>query len=302
MEFIMTSDAKIGLLLGLIFIFIIAFVLNGLPRFRNAANNSELTTNMVNSQNDNLGIGTRERKAQEFVDFQGQFNESAFEDVQAPTESTEDVRYRMELPKNMFPVEETSSEEVPEKDETISFNPFEPIVSASVVEEQPEAVEPKPVSPAAPKVYVVGEGDSLSDIAKKFYGELEGNRLINVTRIFEANKKLLNSPDEIVVGQKLVIPSLNISANELDSTFSDSLFEKVNSIGQKHLTTSDSTGVSKAIQGEYYIVKDGDSLWRIAEKKLGNGGRYTEISGLNADVLEDEDDIVVGMRLRLPAR
>ena len=54
----MTSDAKVGLLLGLIFIFIIAFVLNGMPRFRKAANNSELTTNMVNSQNDKLGIGT----------------------------------------------------------------------------------------------------------------------------------------------------------------------------------------------------------------------------------------------------
>ena len=32
----MTSDAKIGLLLGLVFIFIIAFVINGLPRFRRA--------------------------------------------------------------------------------------------------------------------------------------------------------------------------------------------------------------------------------------------------------------------------
>jgi nucleoid-associated protein YgaU len=43
-------------------------------------------------------------------------------------------------------------------------------------------------------------------------------------------------------------------------------------------------------------------LWRIAEKKLGNGGRYTDIRKLNADVLEDEDDLSVGMRLRLPAR
>ena len=30
----MTSDAKIGLLLGLIFIFVIAFVINGLPSLR----------------------------------------------------------------------------------------------------------------------------------------------------------------------------------------------------------------------------------------------------------------------------
>ena len=30
----MTSDAKIGLLLGLVFIFVIAFVINGLPSLR----------------------------------------------------------------------------------------------------------------------------------------------------------------------------------------------------------------------------------------------------------------------------
>ena len=134
----MTSDAKVGLLLGLIFIFIIAFVLNGLPRFRNAANNSELTTNMVNSQNDNLGIGTRERKAQEFVDLQQQNSEPAFEEIPAPTESTEDIRYTMELPKSMYAHEDTPNTEIAEKDEPVSYNPFEPIVSASVVEEQPE--------------------------------------------------------------------------------------------------------------------------------------------------------------------
>jgi LysM repeat protein len=300
----MTSDAKVGLLLGLIFIFIIAFVLNGLPRFRNAANNSELTTNMVNSHNDSLGIGTRERKAQEFVDFQEQIGDQPFEEVQAPVENNEDIRFTMELPKNMFAAGDTSNEEVPEKDELTSFSPFEPIVSASVVDEQHEAAKPEPVRPAAPKIYVVGEGDSLSDIAKKYYGELEGNRLINVTRIFEANRNILNSPHEIVVGQKLVIPSLRISAVDSDESggsLSGSLFEKVKSVGQRHLA-NDSSKVSKAIQGEYYVVKDGDSLWRIAEKKLGNGSRYTEISKLNSDVLEDEDDLFVGMRLRLPAR
>jgi nucleoid-associated protein YgaU len=301
MEFIMTSDAKVGLLLGLIFIFIIAFVLNGLPRFRKAANNSELTTNMVNSQNENLGIGNRERKAQDFVDFQEQLGEQMFEEKQIPTENTEDVRFTMKLPKNMYAEEDTSNQEILEKDEPISFNPFEPVDSASVVEEQPEAIEQKAVIPPAPKIYVVSEGDSLSDIAKKFYGELEGNRLINVTRIFEANRNILNSPHEIVVGQRLVIPSLRVSTAENEGSLSNSLFENVKSIGKRHLVT-ESPKVSKAIQGEYYTVKNGDSLWRIAEKKLGNGGRYMEISKLNADILEDEDDLFVGMRLRLPAR
>jgi nucleoid-associated protein YgaU len=305
----MTSDAKVGLLLGLVFIFIIAFVLNGLPRFRNAANNSELTTNMVNSQNDTLGIGTRERKAQEFVDFQEQFGEQAVEEVQTPEEETENVRYVMELPKNMYPTEQTSNEEASDSDEPVSFNPFEPIVSASVVEQQPETAEPEPakqepVRSATPKSYVVGEGDSLSDIAKKFYGEQEGNRLVNITRIFEANRNVLKSPDDIFVGQKLVIPSLKISSTDSDKpdgSLSGSLFETVKSIGRRHLT-NDSPSSVKSIEGKYYIVKDGDSLWRIAAEKLGNGNRYTEISKLNTDVLENDDEVFVGMRLRLPAR
>src|SRR5690606_11147274 len=32
-----------------------------------------------------------------------------------------------------------------------------------------------------------------------------------------------------------------------------------------------------------YIVKRGDSLWRIAERLLGDGTRYPEIAALNTD-------------------
>ena len=50
-----------------------------------------------------------------------------------------------------------------------------------------------------------------------------------------------------------------------------------------------------------YVVRDGDSLWEIASKYLGNGSRYCEITRLNTNILSDEDDLVVGMRLKLPA-
>ena len=39
----MTSDAKIGLLLGLVFIFIIAFIINGLPGLSQDSHNNTLT-------------------------------------------------------------------------------------------------------------------------------------------------------------------------------------------------------------------------------------------------------------------
>ena len=50
-------------------------------------------------------------------------------------------------------------------------------------------------------IYTVAGGDTLSKIAKHFYGE--ANKYM---KIFEANKDQLSDPDKIKVGQKLRIP------------------------------------------------------------------------------------------------
>lgn len=51
-----------------------------------------------------------------------------------------------------------------------------------------------------------------------------------------------------------------------------------------------------------YVVQPGDSLWRIAEQKLGAGERYPEIISLNADLLGNGPDFLKpGWRLQLPA-
>jgi len=55
--------------------------------------------------------------------------------------------------------------------------------------------------PVPPQIYEVVGGDSLSKIAKKFYGD--ANKYM---KIFEANKDQLKDPDKINVGQKLKIP------------------------------------------------------------------------------------------------
>jgi len=65
-------------------------------------------------------------------------------------------------------------------------------------------------APAAPqptdtigsgKTYVVVEGDSLSKIAKREYGDAGKWRTI-----YEANKDLINDPDLIYPGQELKVP------------------------------------------------------------------------------------------------
>ena len=266
----MTSDAKIGLLLGLVFIFIIAFIINGLPRFRSNTNNNELTTNMVNSQNDSLGIAAKERKAQGVFNRAERVERKGVDEVPVASKDEGGVRFKMPLPEGTSVV----------KDESVL-----------------EAANDK-VRPDLPKTYVVSEGDHLAIIAQKFYGPDEGNKKINVDRIFEANRKLLKSPDEILVGQKLTIPPL---IDKSGSVFSGSLFDKVKSIGRR-LTSSETSKTPSVRQSKQYVVREGDSLWRIAVEQLGDGTRYKEISELNADMLEDEDDIPVGLRLRIPAR
>ncbi|MEE9370895.1 MAG: hypothetical protein V3W45_05425, partial [Sedimentisphaerales bacterium] len=81
----MTSDAKIGLLLGLVFIFIIAFIINGLPRFHSDTNNSELTTTFVSQQDESPGIADRERKAQEVFIWTKQAKKELVDEVQRPS-------------------------------------------------------------------------------------------------------------------------------------------------------------------------------------------------------------------------
>jgi nucleoid-associated protein YgaU len=59
---------------------------------------------------------------------------------------------------------------------------------------------PQP-APAAQK-YTVVAGDSLSKIAKQFYGD--GNKYM---KIFDANKDQLSDPNKIQIGQELTIPA-----------------------------------------------------------------------------------------------
>ncbi|MCK4752929.1 MAG: LysM peptidoglycan-binding domain-containing protein [Planctomycetes bacterium] len=238
----MTSDAKVGVLLGLAFIFLIAFIINGLPHLREEVNNNQLTTTMINSHSNPPGIATRQRKVTREV-------------------INQNVRFTAPLPKK---------------------------TQSLIIAKQNQTPKVEFRKTALSEIYVVSNGDSLAVIAKKVYGT-DGNKKRQVAGIFKANRKLLKSPDAIYVGQALVIPPLASNKSTTSTILASSTLEKVKSL-------------SKTKQTEIYIVRENDSLWEIAAKQLGSGTRYTEIAELNADILDNQDALTVGMRLKLPAR
>jgi LysM repeat protein len=75
-------------------------------------------------------------------------------------------------------------------------------VAASAAPAQPQAAAAAVGSSSTTRTYKVQPGDTLSKIAKEYYGNAN-----DYNRIFEANRDRLEDPNKIRVGQELVIPS-----------------------------------------------------------------------------------------------
>jgi nucleoid-associated protein YgaU len=318
----MTSDAKIGLLLGLVFIFVIAFIINGLPGLHQKDDSNKLTTNMVGLESNPSGIGANERRVQMALD---QSAAPAAGGVQSPevtpgatvTPLPQGTQGAQEQygPSPAQPTPGSVGVAPAEMTPTVSIDPTvsAPAQNTPAGNIQSKA-KPETAKQASPKVYVVQQGDSISAIAKKVYGAQEGNKQKNIDAIFEANRKTLASIDSLQVGQKLTIPPIagsTAASSTPAEVLTDKNFTKVESTSPQHSTanTSKPATAAKAEKpaaaaksGSVYVVKEGDSLWKIAATQLGDGNRYREIVKVNSDVLSSEDDIAVGMQLKMPAK
>jgi nucleoid-associated protein YgaU len=321
----MTSDAKIGLLLGLIFIFVIAFIINGLPSLRPQTTKAEATTNAMKGRDVNLGLADREQKAQETMNWAELLDTQTDEpdelapvarspEPSVPAGSSDDrIRSILPLPtaeslekltKGLGDIVKNLAEASGPAAREKTTEPAPSIEPARTRVTQTQAARPdKPAGAAAGNVartYVVGDGESLASVAKKVYGPEEGNRIVNIQRIYEANRNILKSPHEVRVGQELVIPPLEKTpAAVLPKT----MFEPVGTVGNTRAPAAEKAKPEKTTAAErWYVVQEGDSLWQIASTQLGSGVRYEEIVRLNPDVSKDGTFINVGMRLRLPSK
>jgi len=280
----MTTDAKIGLILALVFIVAITFVINGLPAFLSKNNKEPDTASYISHYKEQqpalVGASRNIATVLSRKPNMPVITETPKIDLNSPAET----RYQVLMP---------AAQEAIKTTETVDTNTM-----------QKELAMVKPAEKTADRqeagiTYVVGPGDSLAEIAQKMYGPEIGKKPASIQKIFNANKDKLSSINAIQVGQKLVIPPLEDKTNTLLKT---GLFEKVSEKVSK--ITSPQTAKAQAPKEQYrqYVVKESDSLWQIAQAQLGNGNRFSEIIQLNQSVLTDPEKLVVGMKLKLPAR
>ena len=61
---------------------------------------------------------------------------------------------------------------------------------------------------------------------------------------------------------------------------------------------SSTTASSTSGAGKEYTIKDGDTLWTIAQSQLGNGADYQKI--LDANGLKESDTLKPGSKIKIP--
>ena len=138
------------------------------------------------------------------------------------------------------------------------------------------------------RMVTVKEGQTLSELAYEHLGSANKWQLI-----MDVNTDVLESPRQLRAGMKLRIPAEPVVE----------LIEEAN----EALVGSGETREAQPEREETptantYTVKEGDSLYRIAQNLLGDGERYDEIYKVNKDKLSSANDIRVGMKLKLPER
>ena len=168
------------------------------------------------------------------------------------------------------------------------------------------------------KLYTWKEGDTYRGIANKYYGNWE-----KFTILRRSNEGRM----DVKPGDKVFVPIFDTEANPNATTVvtvptakgaaiplpgpvvKKSGDAKVAKLTTKKDTAKKATAEPKSAEPKsavaasgkkVHLVKEGESLWKIAKDELGNGGRWKEIFELNKDVLSSPEAVHKGQHLRLP--
>jgi nucleoid-associated protein YgaU len=136
---------------------------------------------------------------------------------------------------------------------------------------------------SGPRTHRIESGENFSTIAATVYGNSK-----YYLKIEAANPGV--NPNRLKVGTVINLPAIDVTtdANSTASTTANT----------PAAVAVDSPGSSAGV----YTVQSNDSLWKIAQKTLGDGRLGSQIYELNRQIIgPDPDRLKTGMVLKLPA-
>lgn len=156
----------------------------------------------------------------------------------------------------------------------------------------------QPVSTTKSVPYTVAPGDTLSKIALAHFGNKSRT---SVNTIFDLNRSMLASPDDLKAGLVLSLPVVEgvvrLVKSEPPKATPPTSSNKEEA--KKHPTKKSAEPPSATYH--WYQVKKNDRYASIAREQLGDAGRWRELHELNKDKFPNPHSIREGVRIKLPA-
>lgn len=150
-------------------------------------------------------------------------------------------------------------------------------LAGNLIEPGPKTAPKGPANKQVARSYKVQPGDTMGQIAIDQLGTIQNLKLLQA-----ANPSV--DPARMSVGTNLVLPEVP---------------DRPAGSGLASTSAPVKDVVSPKSGGRTYQVEEGDSLWSIASRLLGDGNRYREIAELNPKV--NPDVLLLGQSLVLPA-
>jgi len=266
----MRRDTQIGIILGVVILVVIGIFLS-------------TRTTVYETKTPDLKLSEEESVAESEIEEIEEIDMNDLVEESKTALAKEDVQSVEELVEKI-PVEPSKDnvtlEGKWEGTKTASNEPEITELTPPEAEETIGVLETKHKDASVKTIHKVKPNDSLFKLSRKYYGDEA-----KWHKIYEVNRGNMSSPNDLNIGQELLIPEITL-AKKVTLSMEVPLKKRPDS--------------EMSIKTTEHTVESGDTLYHLARKYYDDFTMWRKIYEANEDTIEDESFLVKGQILIIP--